>query len=79
MVKAEILSILEAVLRELGLEPPGPLQLDPPRDPRHGDLSTNVALLLAKRSGTTPAALAQRLAERLRARADLQAEVSLAG
>ena len=79
MVKAEIQSILEAVLRELGLEPPAPLQLDPPRDPRHGDLSTNVALLLAKRSGTTPAALAERVAERLRARPDLQAAVSLAG
>ena len=79
MVKAQIQAILEAVLRDLGFEPPASLQLVPPRDPRHGDLSTNVALVLAKQRGTAPATLAQELRARLAARPDLQAEVSLAG
>jgi len=79
MLKGRIEDILLAVLAELGLEPPSVLQLDPPRDPRHGDLSTNLALVLAKREGTAPAELARRLAERLAARSDLLAEVSLAG
>ncbi len=79
MLKGRIEEILLAALAELGLDPPSVLQLDPPRDPRHGDLSTNVALVLAKREGTAPAELARRIAERLAARSDLQAEVSLAG
>ncbi len=79
MLKGEIREILIAVLAELGFEPPSELQIDPPRDPRHGDLSTNVALVLGKRHGTAPLPLARQLADRLAARPDLHADVSLAG
>jgi arginyl-tRNA synthetase len=79
MLKEQIQEILGSVLRDLQLEPPVPLQLDVPRDRRHGDLSSNVALVLAKDSGMPPAQLARRILEGLQARPDLEAEVSLAG
>ncbi len=41
--------------------------VEPPRDPAHGDMATNAAMVLAKPAGTNPRALAERLAERLRA------------
>lgn len=35
--------------------------VEPPRDPSHGDLATNAAMVLAKPAGTNPRALAERL------------------
>ncbi len=40
--------------------------VEPPRDPAHGDIATNAAMVLAKPAGLAPRALAERLAERLR-------------
>ena len=40
---------------------------EPPRDPAHGDLSTNAAMVLAKPAATNPRALAELLATELRA------------
>ena len=40
--------------------------VEPPRDPAHGDLSTNAAMVLAKPSGLNPRALAELLAAELR-------------
>jgi len=40
--------------------------VEPPRDPSHGDLATNAAMVLAKPAGTNPRALAEKLAEQLR-------------
>jgi arginyl-tRNA synthetase len=79
MVQEHIRAIVESVLHEMQLDPGGPVQLDVPRDKRHGDYSTNVALILAKRVGRKPADLARELIDKLAARRDLQAEVSLAG
>src|SRR5579883_281287 len=42
------------------------IAVEPPRDPSHGDLSTNAAMVLAKPAGMKPRELAERLAERLR-------------
>jgi arginyl-tRNA synthetase len=39
--------------------------VEPPRDPAHGDLATNAAMVLAKRAGTNPRALAELLAPKL--------------
>ncbi len=39
--------------------------VEPPRDPAHGDLSTNAAMVLAKPAGMAPRALADRLVRRL--------------
>ena len=79
MVKARIQAILESVLREMSLQPPARLQIDTPRDRQHGDFSTNVALLLAPKSGVQPAELARRIAAALASRPDLDADVSVAG
>jgi len=41
--------------------------VEPPRDPAHGDLATNAAMVLAKPAGLKPRDLAEKLIERLRA------------
>ena len=41
--------------------------VEPPRDPSHGDLATNAALVLAKEARQNPKALGEALAEELRA------------
>ncbi|HEU4650150.1 MAG TPA: arginine--tRNA ligase, partial [Croceibacterium sp.] len=38
--------------------PRGAVSVEPPRDPSHGDLATNAAMVLAKPAGTNPRALA---------------------
>ncbi len=40
--------------------------VEPPRDPTHGDMATNAAMVLAKDAGKKPRDLADALAERLR-------------
>lgn len=52
--------------------------VEPPRDPSHGDLATNAAMVLAKPAKTNPRALAERLAEALKADPDVAA-VDVAG
>ena len=39
--------------------------VEPPRDPSHGDLATNAAMVLAKPAGTNPRALAEALSTEL--------------
>ncbi|HUZ71711.1 MAG TPA: arginine--tRNA ligase [Stellaceae bacterium] len=63
-----IIAEIEALMRAGAL--PAGLELDrvavePPRDPAHGDLSTNAAMVLAKAAGVKPRALADLLRERL--------------
>ncbi len=45
--------------------------VEPPRDPSHGDLSTNAAMVLAKPAGRAPRALAEPLAARLGAETEV--------
>ncbi len=52
--------------------------VEPPRDPTHGDMATNAAMVLAKDAGQKPRELAEKIAERLRAD-DLVAKVDVAG
>ncbi|MFD2235895.1 arginine--tRNA ligase [Aureimonas populi] len=54
------------------------LTVEPPRDPSHGDLATNAAMVLAKPLGLKPRDLAQALAERLRDDPDVET-VDVAG
>ncbi|QNN64437.1 arginine--tRNA ligase [Sphingomonas rhizophila] len=44
-----------------------PVAVEPPRDPAHGDLATNAAMVLSKAAGTNPRALAEQLKPRLEA------------
>jgi arginyl-tRNA synthetase len=52
--------------------------IEPPRDQAHGDMATNVAMVLAKQAGKKPRELAEAYAEKLRAD-DLVAEAEIAG
>ncbi|HET7412255.1 MAG TPA: arginine--tRNA ligase [Pararhizobium sp.] len=54
------------------------VSVEPPRDPSHGDVATNAAMVLAKPLGTNPRALAEEISTALRADPDV-AEVSVAG
>jgi arginyl-tRNA synthetase len=67
---AHLNSVLDALEAEgqlaQGIER-GAVAVEPPRDPAHGDLATNAAMVLAKRAGTNPRALAGLIAPRLSA------------
>jgi len=52
--------------------------VEPPKDPSHGDMATNAAMVLAKDAGKKPRELAEKIAEALRADA-LIAKVDVAG
>ena len=63
---------IEEIVKSLSTEGklPADLSLDrisiePPRDPSHGDISTNVAMVLAKPAGQNPRKLAELVAARL--------------
>jgi arginyl-tRNA synthetase len=62
--------LLDALEAEGALAPGvdrGAVAVEPPRDPAHGDLATNAAMVLAKRAGTNPRALAEAIVPRLAA------------
>src|ERR1700739_1613407 len=52
--------------------------IEPPRDPTHGDMATNAAMVLAKDARQKPRELAEAIAEQLRAGA-IVAKVDVAG
>ncbi|PDT45843.1 arginine--tRNA ligase [Sinorhizobium fredii] len=56
----------------------GRVSIEPPRDPSHGDVATNAAMVLAKSLGTNPRALADLIIDKLRQDPEV-AEVSVAG
>jgi arginyl-tRNA synthetase len=71
---AQYAALLDGVLDELvadGTLPAGlerkNVTVEPPRDPSHGDLATNAAMVLAKAAGTNPRALAEAIKPRLEA------------
>jgi len=84
-IYAHYSALLDEVLDALeseGVLPPAlnrkAVAVEPPRDASRGDLATNVAMVLAKGSGTNPRALAALIAPRLEALPDVT-EVSVAG
>ena len=71
---AQYAALLDGVLDDLVAEGALPAKLDrknvtvePPRDPAHGDLATNAAMVLAKPAGTNPRALAEAIKPKLEA------------
>jgi arginyl-tRNA synthetase len=52
--------------------------VEPPRDPAHGDMATNAAMVLAKDAGKKPRELAEAIAEKLRGD-ELVGQVDVAG
>ncbi len=64
-MKQQIIEQLTHALAELGIEELIP-KVDYPADPKHGDYSTNVALIAAKKLGKNPMEFAEELCEELR-------------
>ncbi|HZF59994.1 MAG TPA: arginine--tRNA ligase, partial [Desulfovibrio sp.] len=56
---------LKAIIEEEGLAWPVKTVIEPPRDPKHGDLSVNSAMLLAKEAKANPRELAQKFTQKL--------------
>ncbi|MGE7369185.1 arginine--tRNA ligase [Neorhizobium sp. NPDC001467] len=71
----ETLDIVKEKRAELDF---GRITIEPPRDQSHGDVATNAAMVLAKPLGTNPRALADLIAQAMRADTDVS-EVSVAG
>lgn len=65
MASIPVADQLERIVESFGLGGSVAVQLDRPRNPEHGDLSTNVALMLAKRVGQKPQTLAQSIIDQL--------------
>jgi arginyl-tRNA synthetase len=81
----DVLDRVRAVTTRLagtGLLPAGidtsRIVVEPPRDPAHGDMATNAAMVLAKEAGRKPRELAQAIADALAAD-DLVQKVEVAG
>jgi arginyl-tRNA synthetase len=78
---ASIRTAANAVAADLALQ--GTIDLDkvtaePPRDPAHGDIATNAAMVLTKAFGKPPRVLAEAIAAKLREHTDV-AHVDIAG
>jgi arginyl-tRNA synthetase len=67
-IRARVIGAIETMAAEgelpSGLDLSG-VTVEPPRDPAHGDMATNAAMVLAKPSGRPPRAIAEALAVRL--------------
>ena len=66
-MKLELAALISEALEQLASNgvlaevPKTAPQIDRPKDPRHGDLSCNIAMVLAKRAGIAPRELASQL------------------
>ena len=68
-----------AALVSLNYEGAAKLTFDQPRDEAHGDLTTNIAMLLAKQLGKNPRALAQEITGALKVEPEYVSKVEIAG
>lgn len=79
LLRERVVSALRELLPELPEEALARVQVEPPRDPSHGDMATNAAMVVAKAARQPPPKLAAQLAERLVAAAPEVAEAAPAG
>src|ERR1700726_4624103 len=80
-VEERVAAALEALKSEGALPADlaiGKVEVETPRDPTHGDLSSNAALVLAKPTGMKPRDIAAKLKAKLEGDADVAA-VAIAG
>ena len=77
----KVLSATRAAFEALALDAavlPAVTAVERPRDPKHGDYASNIAMQTAKKAGTNPRALAEKIAEHL-AGTEGVAKVDIAG
>jgi len=79
MAQEEIRSELERVAAQLGAPPATAVELETPREKGHGDLSTNLAMQLAKAFKAPPRQVAERIVAALRLGPSLVEAVEVAG
>jgi arginyl-tRNA synthetase len=78
-MKEQLRAAIAASLKQSGIESPGPIVIERPRQEGHGDFTTNIALTSAKRTGMKPRDLAQRIADHLSVDPTMVAKVEVAG
>ena len=76
---AHLASILQKIVQDMNLPWPEKALLEAPRDPAHGDLASNLAMVLAKKASCPPRELAERLAKALESHSADIASVEIAG
>ncbi|HWO88608.1 MAG TPA: arginine--tRNA ligase [Gemmatimonadales bacterium] len=79
MAHEAIRAELARVAALLGAPDSVAVELETPRDPAHGDVATNLALLLARHLKAPPRALAERIVAALRLPPELVSSVEVAG
>jgi arginyl-tRNA synthetase len=70
---------LHNALRALGFPADVPITFDRPRQPEHGDFSTNIAMVIAKKVGKPPRALAEEIVKSWKIDAEFVRAISVAG
>jgi arginyl-tRNA synthetase len=80
-VKQTIRESLTSALGEMGILPGEEMEIDlsAPRQKEHGDLSTNIALIMASKAGRNPRQLAQELLQHLDISSNLVQQIDIAG
>jgi arginyl-tRNA synthetase len=74
-MRARVLDALAAMLPELPPDATAKVNVEPPRDPAHGDMATNAAMVVAKAARAAPAKLAAELGGRLALLPEVEAAV----
>ena len=74
-----LLAALKAIVAEKNLPWPAKATIEPPKDPKHGDLAVNIAMMLAKEAKMNPRALAEELVAALKSRLPQIAQADVAG
>src|SRR6266852_506727 len=78
-MKSYLRDKLSRGLEALGLTGAPRVTFEEPRTPEHGDLTTNIAMVLAKHARTNPRQLAQRIVDATEIDASLVDRVEVAG
>lgn len=78
MIKTYFQSILNNALKKLDISERD-IQFDTPKDEKHGDITTNIALPLAKELSQKPRDIAQNIIDKLEYNKDIISKIELAG
>ena len=70
---------MKAAVTRQGLEWPDKAGIEPPKDKAHGDLASNVAMILGKKAGLPPRELAARLSDEVMQAGPMLAKAEVAG
>jgi arginyl-tRNA synthetase len=78
-VKKYLRERITEALEALGIRPEAPLLIEKPRQPEHGDLTSNIAMVLAKDLGRKPRELAAEILKRIQIDPAIMMSAEIAG